>query len=896
MRVHLLQHEPSLAPHALLATLAVGYTHLYGVLRAPPYNLVLDEATARTLLEEPAAILGAPSQAGESEQPEAPSRWQELVLHGPWPLVLDLMREQPVLRQAALSTTLVVEAMLTPLMSTIALQLVQMGANLPSELGTMLLALPCPAPRWMLPSAEARESLREAVVVRGLQASHARAEVLGFYRRSHEEVTRAGLSAVLAGAVAGGVAGGGQDASEERRRLYRKVGSDLVLWFRVLDEEEVETGEAEGAGGMEAARSTGEALAGAGAGEAMEEDEEDEGDEQEEGDEEDEGEKEEGEEGSGMGGGQGDDKDDKDAAWEREEPEEQVGTWVITSTDALLKAARGQRLSPEEVLVRVEDNAMTPNKVGQAWSVLAKFGKYEPANELFVSSVEASGWYTNGSAVDENERGIEPGERRASGVDPLGAAKDHLLSRLMQVTACAPLVRALLERVPTLRTAAMLAALEAPGVQVYRRFTEESILEVDEEVVDALLERTKPNRAGKHLPNLELGKHLPNLELLKTRWGQLLLSLKTKRPLIESLLAAHQRLRHATLHPSLLAAALRPSSRELALWLLVEKNVPVDAGVLEALTSDNPSVGSEPHELVLTSADAATPLSWCTHFVRRARDLNGKPVFSAASGKDLHVWWLRDGLWLVSLAREMHDRPTITGVSAMLPSHGNLPPLERAMTWQAFEGRDRVDRSVMVHLITPGPSRLHTLVQSAQCAALLEALIVRAPSLAPAALVGSLEVHGAEPYRRLTDGPLRLALDEPAVSLLLQPPPAGPSGSASRYPTRWSCLFRNGCLSVAPLLPPLMKRFPSLAEAARSQVAPAARPAGEGEGEPTLPPYGTEGGAAGSEGGAAGSEEDGGDEGAEEDVMDVDNDFEDFEDFEDDLEDDLEGDDEEDGA
>ena len=76
------------------------------------------------------------------------------------------MREQPLLRQVALSTTLVVEAMFTPLTSTIALQLVQMGANLPPELGTMLLALPCPAPRWMLPSAEARESLREAVVVR----------------------------------------------------------------------------------------------------------------------------------------------------------------------------------------------------------------------------------------------------------------------------------------------------------------------------------------------------------------------------------------------------------------------------------------------------------------------------------------------------------------------------------------------------------------------------------------------------------------------------------------------------------------------------------------------------------------------------------------------------------
>ncbi len=48
---------------------------------------------------------------------------------GPWPLVLDLMREQPLLHQAALSTTLVVESMFTPLTSTIALAAGQMGAN-----------------------------------------------------------------------------------------------------------------------------------------------------------------------------------------------------------------------------------------------------------------------------------------------------------------------------------------------------------------------------------------------------------------------------------------------------------------------------------------------------------------------------------------------------------------------------------------------------------------------------------------------------------------------------------------------------------------------------------------------------------------------------------------------
>ena len=78
------------------------------MISAPPYNLELDESTAR-------ALLGPPSKlgAGASEKPEAPSRWQELVLHGPWPLVLDLMREQPLLRQVALSTTLVVEAMFT---------------------------------------------------------------------------------------------------------------------------------------------------------------------------------------------------------------------------------------------------------------------------------------------------------------------------------------------------------------------------------------------------------------------------------------------------------------------------------------------------------------------------------------------------------------------------------------------------------------------------------------------------------------------------------------------------------------------------------------------------------------------------------------------------------------
>jgi len=183
----------------------------------------------------------------------------------------------------------------------------------------------------------------------------------------------------------------------------------------------------------------------------------------------------------------------------------------------------------------------------------------------------------------------------------------------------------------------------------------------------------------------------------------------------------------------------------------------------------------------------------------------------------------------------MGESPSVAGSYAMLPAaNAHYPlPLEQPLRWTAFEGRERVDRAVVTHLIPPGPSRLHGLLQSAHCASLVDALLAAAPALAPAALVASLEVHGKEAFVRLTDGPLRLTVDTAAVALLLQPPAGAPTPSP--YPSRWSRIFRTACKSLFPLLPPLMRQHPQLAEAARTEVVPTALAAEE---TLTLPPFG----------------------------------------------------------
>jgi hypothetical protein len=70
--------------------------------------------------------------------------------------------------------------------------------------------------------------------------------------------------------------------------------------------------------------------------------------------------------------GEKDEADGKDAAGEREEPEDQVGAWVITSTDALLKAVRAASLtrSPSPRLpkkrARAVILAVLPHVAGEA--------------------------------------------------------------------------------------------------------------------------------------------------------------------------------------------------------------------------------------------------------------------------------------------------------------------------------------------------------------------------------------------------------------------------------------------------------------------------------------------------------------------------------------------------
>jgi len=100
------------------------------------------------------------------------------------------------------------------------------------------------------------------------------------------------------------------------------------------------------------------------------------------------------------------------------------------------------------------------------------------------------------------------------------------LQALVQHETCAPLVDALLARLPALGPAALVAALEAEGVEPYRRLVARTQLCVGEEAVQLLL----------HVPEEGGG----------SRWSSLVLQ-RAKLPLLEELMAADVRL-HAAAH------------------------------------------------------------------------------------------------------------------------------------------------------------------------------------------------------------------------------------------------------------------------------------------------------------------------------------------------------------
>ena len=105
--------------------------------------------------------------------------------------------------------------------------------------------------------------------------------------------------------------------------------------------------------------------------------------------------------------------------------------------------------------------------------------------------------------------------------------------------------------------AALLASLEADGVDAYRRLVERTGLAVGKTEVEALL--AAPEGGG------------------EARWTSLVLQ-ERKRPLVLELIAQHERLRSATLSGDMLVAAARAQAVPPALWLL-EQGVLVDTAV-----------------------------------------------------------------------------------------------------------------------------------------------------------------------------------------------------------------------------------------------------------------------------------------------------------------------------
>ena len=98
------------------------------------------------------------------------------------------------------------------------------------------------------------------------------------------------------------------------------------------------------------------------------------------------------------------------------------------------------------------------------------------------------------------------------------------LGQLVQQEKCGPLVAALVSRSAALGPAALLASLEADGVDAYRRLVERTGLAVGKTEVEALL--AAPEGGG------------------EARWTSLVLQ-ERKRPLVLELIAQHERLRLA---------------------------------------------------------------------------------------------------------------------------------------------------------------------------------------------------------------------------------------------------------------------------------------------------------------------------------------------------------------
>jgi hypothetical protein len=417
------------------------------------------------------------------------------------------------------------------------------------------------------------------------------------------------------------------------------------------------------------------------------------------------------------------DDDEGDEGDENEEPEEQEGAWVITRSELL-----GEKLADKrQVAAQLVDAAMRPTQALSVWSVQASPTQRADLAAFGVQSADGS---------------LRFDSRRATLT---------LLSALVATEACAPLLQALLQRRPALGPAALLASLEAEGVEPYRRLVARAGLTLGEAAVDALLQPRGQS----------------------TRWEGLLRQ-RAKQPLLAELLETHPRLRAAALSPAALIAAAWPKTVPIALWLLEEGAV-VDGSVAEALLARR-AEGGALEEWVI---EGAAPFAGRWRATEQRR-VGGRPVYRHAS-LDYFVWFESGAAaWLVTGAILVGSRVRrVDGVSGLNRSTARTLS-GFARDWVLFPAGQLARLSVRA--VPLPPTQLHALVETEACAPLVDVLLQRLPALRPAALLASLETEGVEPYRRLV-ARAGLTLGEAAVDALLQPD--GGQGS------RWASLLRQ---------------------------------------------------------------------------------------------------------
>jgi len=402
---HLLREAPRLTLPALLSALVPGYTFFYHVL-ADRFDVFVDETTVDALLQERAGVGG--------------NLWTHLLLHGPWPFVCDLMSTHARLREAALQHHPLVSAMSSPLTTAVACRLIEMGA-LADQRVEQSLAAPIDG---VVDECYALRQGTEVLQVRGLPRGHPMERIQGLYTSAPEEVRRRGISFINAKQ---------ESEAGSKRRIYRQVGGDFCLWFRIFDATD---------DGVEEVADSRSADAEKLADRVVDEDDLDSDDEEDEPEHE------------------GNDEED-------EEPEEQEGEWVIT----LNEFVGVKRLETKQIMAMVSDNTLSPHAVvSEVWSVLVREG--------------------HSKRVEVASFGVHTANNLSSSFAKASSIAPSLWSALVSSDACSTLVDLLLYHAPHLGPDALLAALQSDGTDVYERLVERTQLSINDGIIDRLLAPT----------------------------------------------------------------------------------------------------------------------------------------------------------------------------------------------------------------------------------------------------------------------------------------------------------------------------------------------------------------------------------------------------------------------